>query len=89
MLKFRNEEGLTLIELLIVIALVGIVSAIALPILFNTVSDSKTKADNVSADERANFQTQWSAAGYDVVANGSGFDAFVHGTTTNPVASIK
>ncbi|WP_371825341.1 prepilin-type N-terminal cleavage/methylation domain-containing protein [Paenibacillus soyae] len=41
----KNEKGLTLIELLAVLVIVGIIAAIAIPAIGNTISNSKTKAD--------------------------------------------
>lgn len=44
----RNQKGLTLIELLAVLVIVGIIAAIAIPAIGNTISNSKTKADTAS-----------------------------------------
>ena len=41
----RNEKGLTLIELLAVIVILGIIAAIAIPMIGNVVQDSRDKAD--------------------------------------------
>ena len=75
MAKFSREEGLTLVELLVVIALVGVVASIALPILINTVANAQASADAQSTANRAAFSSDWSTAGYSVVANGNGFAA--------------
>lgn len=40
----RNEKGLTLIELLAVIVILGIIAAIAIPMIGNVVEDSREKA---------------------------------------------
>lgn len=40
----RNEKGLTLIELLAVIVILGIIAAIAIPMIGNVVSESREKA---------------------------------------------
>ncbi len=64
--KGKNEKGLTLIELLIVIALVAIVAAIALPILLNVLSGAKTSAAADSTNGVAKFIQDWSSAGYNV-----------------------
>ena len=46
MMKFNREEGLTLIELLITIAVIAIVAAISVPVITNVINDS---ADNSAA----------------------------------------
>lgn len=72
MLKFKEEQGLTLVELLVVIALVAIVAAIALPILTNVLSSASVKADAASQADIAQFSSDWTAAGYTVNALGNG-----------------
>ncbi|MFD0586643.1 prepilin-type N-terminal cleavage/methylation domain-containing protein [Paenibacillus sp. GCM10027627] len=47
MLK-KNEKGLTLIELLAVLVIVGIIAAIAIPAIGGTISKSKTNADKAT-----------------------------------------
>jgi type IV pilus assembly protein PilA len=44
----RNQKGLTLIELLAVLVIVGIIAAIAIPAIGNTINNSKTKADTAT-----------------------------------------
>lgn len=41
----RNKKGLTLIELLAIIVIIGIITAIAIPAINTTISKSKTNAD--------------------------------------------
>lgn len=66
MLKFKKEDGLTLVELLVVIALVGVVAAIALPIVSNVLGGAQADADANSATNIAQFNSDWAAAGYDL-----------------------
>ena len=86
MQKFRSEEGLTLVELLVVIALVAIVAAIALPILTNVLTSASVKADAASAVDRAQFSADWAAAGYTVTSVGAGYEA---SDADGVVATIK
>ncbi len=43
-----NEKGLTLIELLAVLVIVGIIAAIAIPAIGGTITKSKVRADNAT-----------------------------------------
>ncbi len=44
MMKFNREEGLTLIELLITIAVIAIVAAISVPVVTNVIAASNTNS---------------------------------------------
>ncbi len=67
----RGERGLTLIELLIVIALIGIVAGIGLPILLNVLTGAKTSATTDSNNGITKFVNDWAQAGYSVNYVGS------------------
>lgn len=59
MQMFRKSEGLTLVELLVVIALVGVVASIAFPVISNVITSAQADADASSATASANFQKEY------------------------------
>jgi prepilin-type N-terminal cleavage/methylation domain-containing protein len=63
MAKFKNEKGLTLIELLITIAVLAVVSAIALPVINNVVSSSNSNAAAQTQSDVNDFIAKYNAAG--------------------------
>lgn len=72
----RNEQGLTLIELLAVIVILGIISAIAVPSIGGLINKSKVET------HRSNAQLIIDAARMKVMADGAG------GTTTIPIETL-
>lgn len=64
---WSNEKGFTLIELIIVIAILAIISAIAIPNILSAVDNSKKTADltngKVIADAAATARTTFTGAG--------------------------
>ena len=63
MAKFKNDKGLTLIELLITIAVLAVVSAIALPVINNVVSSSNSNALNQTIKDANDFINKYSKSG--------------------------
>lgn len=55
MMKFNREEGLTLIELLITIAVIAIVAAISVPVITNVVGSANANAAAQTASDINDF----------------------------------
>ncbi|WLR50085.1 type II secretion system protein [Bacillus tianshenii] len=74
----RNEKGLTLIELLAVIVILGIIAAIAVPSIGNIIENSKKDAHIANAEQLV------SAARLAMASDMEGNNGDLPGTTTNP-----
>lgn len=63
MMKFNREEGLTLIELLITIAVLAIVAAIAVPVITNVVNSTEDRAVAQTQSDIRDFADKYENTG--------------------------
>ena len=55
-MKRNNKKGFTIVELVIVIAVIGILAGVMIPVFGNVIADANAKAEASSAKA---FYTQW------------------------------
>jgi prepilin-type N-terminal cleavage/methylation domain-containing protein len=58
----HGDDGLTLIELLVTVAVIAIVFAVAVPVVLNITAGVSSDASNVSSSARADFSAQYFGA---------------------------
>jgi len=82
--KFSHEEGLTLIELLITLAVIAIVFAIAVPVFSNVLAGAQTSADTAQTSALNSFHEEYATT--TLAFDGTKTTATLNGVV---VASIK
>lgn len=57
--KNRNRRGFTLVELLVVVLILAILMAVALPLYLNSIKDAEKKTDRANMQSIANAAQAW------------------------------
>lgn len=68
--KLKNEKGLTLVELLAVIVILGIIAAIAVPSIGGIIENSRVKAIKADAQTALSAANMYFAEGLDTEKDG-------------------
>lgn len=84
MLKSRTKadpSGLTLVELLVTFAVLAIITAIAVPVVTNVISNSEVSAKRTETKVAIDFIYRWDRAGANLAINGTKIYAVFDGIT--------
>lgn len=89
-MKNNKKKGFTLIEMVVVIAIIAIVAGIAMPQALKSINKSKATADIANAKNLANEITQWQANGANYLTEDANDTTWTEITTTkfNTISSI-
>lgn len=77
MMKFNREEGLTLIELLITIAVIAIVAAISVPVITNVVGSANANAATQTENDIKDFINDGNKSGLVLMVGENTFEHYV------------
>lgn len=88
----KNQKGLTLVELLAVIVILGVIAAIAVPTIGGLVNDTKTKADKATEtiimDAAERYLTIVDPDGNGILDNGDVVTGYTKSAGTVTVAAL-
>ncbi len=86
--RMQNQKGFTLIEVMIVIVILGILAAVAVPNIVGKIEDTKRRADAMSAMELANILDRAFSSGVIIFPNNTNYSVNVNGKSVNAGISV-